>query len=82
MRCPDGKALVVAALGVSLAGLGSAPAMASKLSGARVPAYSSRSEAVPRWYARHPCRGRVYTYLAGWGCDYYRYSWDWPKGHR
>jgi hypothetical protein len=82
MRRPDGKALVVAALGVALAGLGSAPAMASKLSGAGVPAYSSRYEAVPNWYRRHPCRGRVYTYLVGWGCDSYRYSWDWPKGHR
>jgi len=80
MRWPTGKAFVVAALGISLAGLTPAPAMASKLSGVRIPA--SRYEAVPRWYRRHPCRGRVYTYLAGWGCDYYRYSWDWPKGHR
>ena len=26
--------------------------------------------------------GRYYTYGGGWGCDYYRYSYDWPKGHR
>jgi len=82
MRWPDKRIPVAAALCILIVGLGSTPAMASKLSGARVPAYSSRYEAVPRWYARHPCRGRVYTYLRGWGCDYYRYSWDWPKGHR
>jgi hypothetical protein len=82
MRWPNRKALVMATLGIALAGVASAPAMASKLSGARLPAYSSRYEAVPNWYRRHPCRGRVYTYLAGWGCDYYRYSWDWLKGRR
>lgn len=82
MRWPNGKVFVVAALGVSIAGLASTPVMASKLSGARVPAYSSHYEAVPRWYRRHPCRGRFYTYLRGWGCDYYRYSWEWPKGRR
>jgi len=80
MRWPNGKAFVVAALGISLAGLTPAPAMASKLFGVRI--LASRYEAVPRWYRRHPCRGRVYTYLAGWGCDYYRYSWEWPKGRR
>ena len=26
--------------------------------------------------------GRYYTYGGGWGCDNYRYSYDWPKGHR
>jgi hypothetical protein len=77
MRWPNGKAFAIVALGVSLA---PAPAVASKLFGVHIPA--SRYEAMPRWYRRHPCRGRVYTYLAGWGCDYYRYSWDWPKGHR
>jgi hypothetical protein len=84
MRWPNGKALVVVALGSSLAGLAfaSAPAVASKLSGARSPAYASRYSAVPRWYRSHPCRGRTYTYLAGWGCDYYRYSRAWPKGRR
>ena len=61
MRRPIGKAFVVAALGISLVGLGSAPAMASKLSGARVPAYSSRYEAVPRWYRAAPLpRPRLY----------------------
>lgn len=80
MRWPNRKALAIAALGISLAGLTPAPAMASKLFGVRI--LASRYEAVPRWYRRHPCRGRVYTYLAGWGCDYYRYSWDWPKGRR
>lgn len=26
--------------------------------------------------------GRHYTYGGGWGCDYYRYSYDWPLGRR
>ena len=26
--------------------------------------------------------GRHYTYLGGWGCDYYVYSQDWPYGRR
>jgi hypothetical protein len=26
--------------------------------------------------------GRYYTYGGGWGCDYYRYSYDWPFGRR
>jgi hypothetical protein len=26
--------------------------------------------------------GRYYTYGGGWGCDYYRYSYDWPLGRR
>jgi len=82
MRWPNGKAFVVVALGISLVGLASAPAMASKLSGARSPAHSFRPLAVPRWYRKHPCGGRLYTYLGGWGCDYYRYSRTWPKGRR
>jgi hypothetical protein len=29
------------------------------------------------------CRGgRHYTYLGGWGCDYYVYSQNWPYGRR
>jgi hypothetical protein len=29
------------------------------------------------------CRGgRHYTYLGGWGCDYYLYSYAWPYGRR
>lgn len=46
MRWPNRKALVIAALGISLAGLTPAPAMASKLSGVRI--LASRYEAVPR----------------------------------
>ena len=31
----------------------------------------------------HRCKGgRSYTYGGGWGCDYYRYSYDWPFGRR
>jgi hypothetical protein len=26
--------------------------------------------------------GRLYAYGGGWGCDYYRYSYDWPLGRR
>jgi hypothetical protein len=26
--------------------------------------------------------GHHYTYLGGWGCDYYVYSQDWPYGRR
>jgi hypothetical protein len=39
--------------------------------------------AIPRYGARNVrCGGRRYTYLGGWGCDYYRYTYDWPLGHR
>ena len=36
------------------------------------------------WREVSPCRkgGRYYTYGGGWGCDYYRYSYDWPYGRR
>jgi hypothetical protein len=33
-----------------------------------------------RYARRHYRRGYRRGY--GWGCDYYRYSYDWPLGHR
>jgi hypothetical protein len=84
MRGSSGTVLAVAAVAVALVGLAPAPAMASKLFGARGPAYgdSYRYRPMPPWYRRHACRGRPYAYLGGWGCDYYRYSWDYPRGRR
>ena len=36
-----------------------------------------------RAYRIYRCKGgRYYTWGGGWGCDYYRYSYDWPLGHR
>jgi hypothetical protein len=42
----------------------------------------ARGKVVAPPYRYFRCNGRHYTYGGGWGCDHYRYTYDWPKGHR
>jgi hypothetical protein len=42
----------------------------------------ARGKVVAPPYRYFRCNGRYYTYGGGWGCDHYRYTYDWPKGHR
>lgn len=90
MRYPVGtKALIMAAAASLLLGVTATPAMATKLSGLRGASdghfnFKTRSARRGAYWRRGHCGrgGRHYTFLGGWGCDYYRYSWEWPKGHR
>jgi hypothetical protein len=70
--------------GAMLAGALTLPAFAAK-SGSQRYYQGHHGKAVSALYASRAYRckgGRYYTYGGGWGCDYYRYSYDWPKGHR
>jgi hypothetical protein len=45
--------------------------------------HHGRSASALRASRIYHCKGgRYYTYGGGWGCDYYRYSYDWPLGRR
>ena len=74
------KATAVSALAAAIvAGSSAVPAFAAK-SGLRHYQHPYGKVAVPRYYR---CKGgRHYTYAGGWGCDYYRYTYDWPLGRR
>jgi hypothetical protein len=42
-----------------------------------------RGKVVAPPYRYFRCKGgRLYAYGGGWGCDYYRYSYDLPLGRR
>ena len=78
------KAMAVSTLATALLAIVLVvPASAAK-SGVRYSQHPYGKVAVPRYGARYyRCHGgRHYTYMGGWGCDYYRYSYDWPYGRR
>lgn len=88
MRDPvDTKKLALAAAAALLLGTSVDPAVANKLSGMRG---SSELRLNPIDLRRGPygrrgfaCPGgRRYSFRGGWGCDYYIYSWGYPKGRR
>ena len=60
------------------------PASASKSGNQRYyQSHHGRSANALRASRVYRCKGgRYYTYGGGWGCDYYRYSYDWPLGRR
>lgn len=66
--------------GAMLASPLAAPASAAK-SGPRY-YQQAHGKVVAPPYRYFRCNGRYYTYGRGWGCDYYFYSSDWPKGRR
>jgi hypothetical protein len=76
--------MMLALIGVSIACAPASPAFAATLLGHR---YYTRHDiyGTPALQASRIFRchgGRHYTYLGGWGCDYYVYSQDWPYGRR
>ena len=78
------KAIVVSMLaGAFIAAALTPPAFAAK-SGGRYYQHPQGKVSVPCYGARYyRCNGgRHYTFLGGWGCDYYRYTYDWPLGRR
>ena len=77
---------VLSAFGVGLLGNAVLPARAGEL--ARVAVLRrhlphGKGTSALRASRLYRCKGgRYYTYGGGWGCDYYRYSYDWPSGRR
>jgi hypothetical protein len=78
-RTPTVIAISILA-GAVLAGSLAAPASAAK-SGLRY-YQQARGAVIAPPYRYFRCHGRYYNYGRGWGCDYYFYSYDWPKGRR
>ena len=79
------RAFAIAALaGTVLAGLLVSPAFAAKSGSQRyAQSHQVKSTSALRASRIYRCKGgRYYTYGGGWGCDYYRYSYDWPFGRR
>ena len=79
------RAFAIAALaGAVLASPLVSPASAAKSGSQRyTQSHHGKSASALRASRVHRCKGgRYYTYGGGWGCDYYRYSYDWPFGHR
>ena len=79
------RAIAIAALaGAVLAGPLVAPVFAAK-SGSHRYTRGHYGKSGGALYASRVYRckgGRYYTYGGGCGCDYYRYSYDWPFGRR
>jgi hypothetical protein len=76
--------VMLALIGASVAcGLAS-PALAARPSSQRSYTHQDINGTPARQASRiFRCHGgRHYTYLGGWGCDYYVYSYDWPYGRR
>jgi hypothetical protein len=77
-------AIAAVLAGAMLTGSLATPAFAAKSGSQRY--YQSQYGKIT--IARHVsgvqrCKGgRYYTYGGGWGCDYYRYSYDYPLGRR
>jgi hypothetical protein len=66
--------LATALVGASMLGASTMAALAAKPLGLRNGPHGDVRPA-PYWQWTHGCRGgRYYTYLGGWGCDYYAYS--------
>ena len=67
---------------ILLAGSHASPAVAAKAASPHhYQTFRGKVVAPPYRYFR--CKGgRLYAYGGGWGCDYYRYSYDWPLGRR
>ena len=78
------RAFAIAGLaGAVLAGPLVSPAYAAKSGSQRYTQSHHGKSAGARASRIHRCKGgRYYTYGGGWGCDYYRYSYDWPFGRR
>jgi hypothetical protein len=79
------RAFAIAALaGAVLASPLVSPAYAAKSGSQRyTQSLQGKSAGALRASRIHRCEGgRYYTYGGGWGCDYYRYSYDWPFGRR
>ena len=78
-------AFAIAALaGAVLVGPLASPASAAKSGSQRYyQSHYAKGMKALRASRIYRCRGgRYYTYGGGWGCDYYRYSYDWPFGRR
>jgi hypothetical protein len=76
---------LTAIAGAVLASALLASPLASSAFAAKQRHHSEYSNGAPASYASriYRCvRGRQYTYGGGWGCDYYRYSGDYPFGRR
>ena len=78
------RAFAIAALaGAVLASPLVSPASAAKSGSQRYTQSHGKSADALRASRIYRCRGgRYYTYGGGWGCDFYRYSYDWPYGRR
>ena len=79
------RAFAIAILaGAILAGPLVSPASASKSGNQRYyQSHHGKSAGALRASRIYRCKGgRYYIYGGGWGCDYYRYSYDWPLGRR
>jgi hypothetical protein len=79
------RAFAIAALaGAVLASALVSPAYAAKTASQRyAQSHQGKSAGALRASRIYRCKGgRYYTYGGGWGCDYYRYSYDWPFGRR
>ena len=80
---PTLTAIIGAVLaGVLLAGPLAPAAFTAKSGSVRYyQGHHGKVSAAPYRFLR--CKGgRTYAYGAGWGCDYYVYSYDYPKGRR
>lgn len=79
------RAFAIAALaGAVLASPLVSPASAAKSGSQRYyQGHHGKGASALRASRIYRCKGgRHYTYGGGWGCDYYRYTYDWPLGHR
>ena len=79
------RAFAIAALaGAVLVSLLAAPAFAAKSGSQRYyQSHYGRAAGARHASRLYRCKGgRYYTYGGGWGCDYYVYSHDFPKGRR
>lgn len=79
------RAFAIAALtGAVLANPLVSPPSAAKAGNQRyAQSHSGNSAGDLRASRIYRCKGgRYYSYGGGWGCDYYRYSYDWPYGRR
>jgi hypothetical protein len=82
-RSSNAFAIAVLA-GAILAGPLATPAFAAKSGSQRYyQSHHGKGAGALRASRTYRCKGaRYYTYGGGWGCDYYRYSYDWPLGRR
>jgi hypothetical protein len=76
--------VMLALIGASIACAPASPALAATPLSHRYYTHQDVNGAPARYASRiYLCKGgRHYTYLGGWGCDYYVYSYDWPYGRR
>ena len=84
MRRFVGAFAIAALAGAVLATPLVSPASASKSGNQRYyQSHIGKGASALRASRIYRCKGgRHYTYGRGWGCDYYRYSYDWPLGRR